>query len=193
MRLSRRTYWTRCTIGDAAPGSKHWIHEIEHDGYRSLILLERRQARVFTRNGFDWTDRYPSIARAASNLRCKSPPSLMGRPLRKTATGPLILSHYEQQCDGSRKASSTIVRSTASGWQRSSTSTAIRASGRAETICRRRRLNRIQFSEEFDGNGDTLFKTCADREREGIVSKHVMSPYQSGRSKTWLRSIVRAG
>jgi bifunctional non-homologous end joining protein LigD len=48
--------------------------------------------------------------------------------------------------------------------------------------------SRIQFSEEFDGDGDALFKACAERELEGIVSKHVMSPYQSGRSKTWLKT-----
>jgi bifunctional non-homologous end joining protein LigD len=36
------------------------------------VLLERGQARVFTRNGFDWTDRYPSLARAAANLKCQS-------------------------------------------------------------------------------------------------------------------------
>ena len=48
--------------------------------------------------------------------------------------------------------------------------------------------SRIQFSEEFDGSGDALFKACAERELEGIVSKHVLSPYQSGRSKTWLKT-----
>ena len=54
------------------PEGKHWIHEVKHDGYRCQVLVERGQARVFTRNGFDWTDRYPSFVRAASKLRCKS-------------------------------------------------------------------------------------------------------------------------
>jgi hypothetical protein len=27
--------------------------------YRCQVLLERGQARVFTRNGYDWSDRYP--------------------------------------------------------------------------------------------------------------------------------------
>src|SRR6478736_4705706 len=35
------------------PEGKHWIHEIK-------------------RNGYDWTDRYPSIVRAVANLRCQS-------------------------------------------------------------------------------------------------------------------------
>jgi bifunctional non-homologous end joining protein LigD len=45
---------------DQPPDSKHWIHEIKHDGYRCQVLLERGQARVLTRNGHDWSDRYPS-------------------------------------------------------------------------------------------------------------------------------------
>ena len=46
----------------------------------------------------------------------------------------------------------------------------------------------IQFSDEFDGDGHSLFKACAERELEGIVSKHALAPYRSGRSKTWLKT-----
>ena len=42
--------------------------------------------------------------------------------------------------------------------------------------------NRIQFSDEFDGDGHALFKACAERTLEGIVSKHAVAPYRSGRS-----------
>jgi bifunctional non-homologous end joining protein LigD len=57
---------------DEPPEGEHWIHEIEYDGYRCQVLLERGKARVLTRNGFDWSDRYPSIVRAAVGLRCQS-------------------------------------------------------------------------------------------------------------------------
>ena len=48
--------------------------------------------------------------------------------------------------------------------------------------------NRIQFSDEFDGDGHALFKACAERTLEGIVSKQALAPYRSGRSKTWLKT-----
>ena len=48
--------------------------------------------------------------------------------------------------------------------------------------------SRIQFSDEFDGDGDALFKACAEQELEGIVSKLALAPYRSGRSRTWLNS-----
>ena len=46
----------------------------------------------------------------------------------------------------------------------------------------------IQFSEEFAGDGPALFKACAKHQLEGIVSKLATAPYQSGRSKTWLKT-----
>ena len=44
----------------------------QHDGYRSQLVIEEGTARVYTRNGHDWSDRYPGIVRAASGLRCRS-------------------------------------------------------------------------------------------------------------------------
>ena len=37
---------------DQPPEGESWIHEIKYDGYRTQLLLEPGQARVFTRNGF---------------------------------------------------------------------------------------------------------------------------------------------
>jgi bifunctional non-homologous end joining protein LigD len=48
--------------------------------------------------------------------------------------------------------------------------------------------NRIQVSDEFHGDGDALFKACAGQGLEGIVSKHALAPYRSGRSRTWLKT-----
>jgi len=57
---------------DQPPEGEQWIHELKHDGYRCQVLLEPDRIRVLTRNGYDWSDRYPSIIRAASALPCES-------------------------------------------------------------------------------------------------------------------------
>ena len=76
------------SLVDQPPEGKHWIHEIKHDGYRSQVLVERGEACVFTRNGYDWSDRYPSIVRPAPNRRCQSNKgahdALLGLRLRPT-------------------------------------------------------------------------------------------------------------
>jgi ATP-dependent DNA ligase len=49
-----------------------WVHEVKHDGYRTQLIIERGKAPGYTRNGFDWTDRYPAITKAAAKLDCRS-------------------------------------------------------------------------------------------------------------------------
>src|ERR1700692_4742348 len=45
---------------------------VEHDGHRLIVRREGPTVRLFTRRGYDWTDRYPAIAAAAAKLRTKS-------------------------------------------------------------------------------------------------------------------------
>jgi bifunctional non-homologous end joining protein LigD len=54
---------------DQPPHGSEWIHEVKHDGYRTLLIIERGKARAYTRNGFDWSDRYPGIVSGAGKLR----------------------------------------------------------------------------------------------------------------------------
>ena len=60
------------TAVDQPPPRAGWIHEVKHDGYRTLLIIERRKARAYTRNGFDWTDRYTGITKATGKLACRS-------------------------------------------------------------------------------------------------------------------------
>jgi ATP-dependent DNA ligase len=51
--------------GTKVPTGPDWIHEIKHDGYRLIVQRAGKRVRLFTRNGHDWTDRYPLIVAAA--------------------------------------------------------------------------------------------------------------------------------
>ena len=53
------------------PSGPGWIHEIKHDGFR---LMARRAAgvRLFTRNGIDWSGRFPLIVQAVGALKVRS-------------------------------------------------------------------------------------------------------------------------
>ena len=60
------------TRGTKVPAGPEWLHEIKHDGYRLIVQREGKRVRLFTRNGYDWTDRYPLIAEAALRNRSSS-------------------------------------------------------------------------------------------------------------------------
>jgi bifunctional non-homologous end joining protein LigD len=38
------------------------VHEIKHDGYRLIVRRDGDTVRLFTRRGYDWTERYPAGA-----------------------------------------------------------------------------------------------------------------------------------
>ena len=54
------------------PSGNEWIHEIKHDGFRTMLAIDNGKARAFTRNGYDWTDRYAPVVRACDSFGCRS-------------------------------------------------------------------------------------------------------------------------
>jgi ATP-dependent DNA ligase len=50
------------TLKLKAPMGDKWIHEIKFDGYRVQVHLNKGKAKIYTRNGHDWTNRFHLIA-----------------------------------------------------------------------------------------------------------------------------------
>src|SRR5262249_7485458 len=51
---------------DRLPSGSDWIiHEIKLDGFRMMVRRDLAGVRLLTRNGHDWTGRFPLIAEAA--------------------------------------------------------------------------------------------------------------------------------
>ena len=61
-----------CFSGRSTPRRHALDSRNQHDGYRCQVVIEQGHTRVFTGNGYNWSDRYPSIIQAAANLRCQS-------------------------------------------------------------------------------------------------------------------------
>ena len=59
------------SLVDQPPEGSEWIHEVKHDGYRTLLAVSKRRVLAYTRNGYDWTDRYPRIEEATSWLQIR--------------------------------------------------------------------------------------------------------------------------
>ena len=53
---------------DAAPDGDQWLHEIKYDGFRMHARIDRGEVRLLTRNGLNWTHKYPQIAAAVAAL-----------------------------------------------------------------------------------------------------------------------------
>jgi bifunctional non-homologous end joining protein LigD len=56
------------TLATNVPASGEWSYEIKFDGYRLLARIEQGRARLFTRNGNDWTAKLKALAAAVETL-----------------------------------------------------------------------------------------------------------------------------
>ena len=60
------------TLRSTAPSSPGWAHEIKFDGYRIQARLDRRNVRLLTRKGLDWTGKFPNVAAAVAELPART-------------------------------------------------------------------------------------------------------------------------
>jgi bifunctional non-homologous end joining protein LigD len=174
------------TAVDHPPPRAGWIHEVKHDGYRTLLIIERRKARAYTRNGFDWTERYPSIIKAAAQLGCRSA-IIDGEVIVQDEHG---VSDFEALKSAIRWRPECLIFCAFDLLHLNGNDLRERP-----LLERRIKLKELVptehpflFSEEFTGDAAAFFKACADHQLEGIVSKLATSKYRSGRSKTWLKT-----
>ena len=178
------------TLVEQPPEGDGWVHEIKFDGYRTQVVIEAKDARAFTRNGFDWTGKYGTILDAARALKCRSAiidgevavQAQSGvtdfRALRRSITSSsprqLILFAFDLlHLDGRDLRSEPLLD-------------------------RRRRLedligamdpaSRLHFSSHHVGDGPAMFQAADQAGLEGIVSKRADSRYISGRAKAWFKT-----
>ncbi len=56
----------------APPSGPGWIHEIKHDGFRIIARRDSLGVRLITRNGHDFSARFPAAAAAIGALSVRS-------------------------------------------------------------------------------------------------------------------------
>jgi bifunctional non-homologous end joining protein LigD len=167
------------------PAGDHWLHEIKHDGYRLMARRDAAGVRLLTRNGHDWSARFPAIVHAVDKLRVRS----------------CLIDGEAVACDGNGVAVFQLLRR-----RRDDQAVFLYAFDlleldgvdyRREPIeDRKARLARllskaspgIRFNEHIEAPADVVFKHACRLGLEGIVSKRRGSRYQSGRSPHWLKS-----
>jgi bifunctional non-homologous end joining protein LigD len=174
------------TAVDQPPPRAGWIHEVKHDGYRTLLVVERRKGRAYTRNSFDWTERYPGLTKAADRLECRSA-IIDGEVVVQDEHG---VSDFEALNSAIRWSPQRLVFCAFDLLHLNGKD--LRDQPLLERRAKPKKLipngHPFLFSEEFTGDAAAFFRACADHQLEGIVSKLASSKYRSGRSKTWLKT-----
>jgi bifunctional non-homologous end joining protein LigD len=169
---------------DRPPKGAGWIHEIKHDGFRMMVRRNGVGVRLFTRNGYDWTDRYPLIRHAAHALRASSF-LLDGEAVNCNEDGLPdldVLRHRRNDRTAFLYAFDLIELD-----GRDLRREPIESRKAALLKLLRKADYGIFLNEHLEDEAATVFQHACKLGLEGIVSKRRGSPYVSGRSQHWLK------
>jgi bifunctional non-homologous end joining protein LigD len=166
------------------PAGPDWVHEIKHDGYRLQVRRDGDAVRLFTRRGYDWTERYPAIAVTAMLLRARSF-TLDGEAVVCGPDGVAIFDALHRRGVVSEAMLYGFDLLELDGEDLR----ALPLGDRKKRLARLlggRRLG-IVLSDHTDEDGALLFVHACRMGLEGIVSKKLTAPYRSDRSTQWLK------
>jgi len=173
------------TRADKAPSSANWIHEIKHDGFRMMVRRDAAGVRLLTRNGVDWTTRFPLIAEAAAALRVKYF-LIDGEAVCCDGEGMPVFDRLRYRRDDRHVFlyAFDLLQLDSRDLRREPIED--RKAELAKLL--RHAKSGLQLNEHISEPGDIVFRHACKLGLEGIVSKRLGSPYRSGRSNDWLKS-----
>jgi bifunctional non-homologous end joining protein LigD len=166
------------------PVGPGWLHEIKHDGFRILARKDAKGVRLFTRNGYNFADRFPRIVKAIERLPVRSC-YIDGEAIVVDANGLSVfdLIRYRQHDGAAVLCAFDLIA--LHGQDLREAPIEERKHKLANLLFRER--DGIVFNRHYDVDGAIIYKQACALGCEGIVSKRLGSLYRSGRVNDWLK------
>jgi bifunctional non-homologous end joining protein LigD len=177
----------KATLADHVPSGSAWIHEMKYDGYRCLLAIAGGRARVYTRSGLDWSDKFPEIVEAAAALEVGSA-LLDGEIVSLDDKGSSSFSALQQAIsEGGRGLTLFLFDALEIDGEDLTGLPNIERKARLASLVGEGQPPVILYAEHIVGHGEELYRAMCEAGQEGIISKRADSPYRSTRTKTWLK------
>jgi bifunctional non-homologous end joining protein LigD len=176
------------TLTDALPQGDDWLFEVKFDGYRALTAASGDQARIYTRSGNDWTDRYPNIARAVTALDLDGA-LLDGEIVAIAENGRTDFGALQQVMrDGDRGLSYFIFDLLAyAGKSLRDMPLTARKEKLRELLGSVPRGGPLFYTDHITGDGGAMYRTLCAKGFEGVIAKRATGRYRSDRGRGWLK------
>ena len=172
------------------PAGDDWLHEIKYDGYRLLARVDRGDARLVTRNGLDWSARFPAIQAALAGLGIEGA-WLDGEIVAFSANGSSNFSALQQQLSDGQDGE-LIYLLFDLPWLNGQSLVRRPLHARKELLAQLLSdpglPSSLRYSDHMRGNGPDFFRQACGLHLEGIISKRRDGFYRPGRSSDWLKS-----
>lgn len=180
-----------CRSQDRPPNGSGWAHEVKFDGYRMQLRVADGAARLRTRKGLDWTERFQAIADAAADL----PDCILdGEAVAMDGEGTLSFAALQAALSEGR-SDELIYYAFDLLFDAGEDLRELPLSDRKTRLktLLDGRDDLIRYVEHFDASGEAVWRSAERLKLEGIVSKLLTSPYRSGRSNAWSKAKLRPG
>ena len=161
------------------PAGSGWIHEIKHDGFRIIAQREADSVRLITRNGHDFSGRFPLILAAVAALPARSC-VVDGDAIAYDEKGLSVFEmiRWRQRDNAVTLCAFDLLELDGEDLRREPNEV------RKATLkgLLRRAQPGIAFNRHFEVDGTIVYELACALGCEGIVSKRLGSPYRPGRS-----------
>jgi len=167
------------------PTGESWLHEVKHDGYRAQVAIGRGGARIYTRSGLDWSDKFapllPPLAELPADTALIDGEIVAGAGLQGFAAlqaaikegGPFVFYAFDLL-----HLNGTDLAPLPQTERRAAVEKLL-----AEVPAR----GLVQLSPAIEGDAAPVLEAICEAGGEGIVSKLANAPWRGGRSTAWLK------
>lgn len=165
---------------------KNWVFEIKYDGYRTIAVINKRQADLFSRNHLSYNQKFKVILDELKNLNHIA--VLDGEVVVEDKSGRSdfqLLQNYQKTGKGNIKYYVFDIMNLDGNDTRN-----LRLLERKELVKMLidKQFDNVHYSEHFSKQGKAFFEVAIKNNLEGIMAKESNSPYRSGRrSGEWLK------
>jgi bifunctional non-homologous end joining protein LigD len=166
------------------PAGNGWLHEIKHDGLRIMARRDVAAVRLITRNGNDFTARFPQAVEAVTALPARSA-FIDGEIIVTDDSGLAVFEPVRRRRHGADAVLVAFDLIELDGEDLRRRPIEERKAKLAKLI--RRPRPGIVLNEHYEGDGEIVVQHARRLGCEGIVSKRLGSSYRSGRSPHWLK------
>jgi bifunctional non-homologous end joining protein LigD len=170
-------------VAKQPPSASGWAHELKHDGYRLQIHVRDGRVRLYTINGYDWSDRYPLIVEEATRINVTA---IMDAEVICTDGKGVPTFEKLHRRRNDHLAFACVFDLLMVGGEDLRHLPFAKRKAALRNLLKADRGG-IQYVEHAEGHGDKLFAAACQLGLEGIVSKKLNAPYKSGPSKAWLK------
>jgi DNA ligase D-like protein (predicted ligase) len=182
-------------VAGPLPGGPGWAFEFSWDGIRCLTSVQQDRIRLFSGTHCGITAAYPELAAFAGRRRML----LDGKIVALDSCGRPSFARLQRRMNVQRPTSMVLRRVPVTYYAFDLLSLDGRSTAELPYQRRRELLAELELTGGpvlappcfLDTDGQVVLDTAAQHGLHGVIAKRVDSPYQPGRSRSWVQTTLR--